>query len=71
MEDLEIEQDDDFDKTYKGEISKSGAAILPSKRIRRMPEKISTAEVDKTIESDKQTDQLVEKDTKPADTKTE
>ena len=36
-----------------------------------MPEKISTAEVDKNIESDKQTDQLVEKDTKPADTKTE
>ena len=71
VEDLEIEQDDDFDKTYKGEISKSGAAILPSKRIRRMPEKISTAEVDKTIESDKQTDQLVEKDTKPTDTKTE
>ena len=71
VEDLEIEQDDDFDKTYKGEISKSVAAILPSKRIRRMPEKISTAEVDKTIESDKQTDQLVEKDTKPADTKTE
>ena len=29
VEDLEIEQDDDFDKTYKGEISKSGAAILP------------------------------------------
>ena len=71
LEDLELEQDDDFDKTYKGEISKSGAAILPSKRIRRMPEKISTAEVDKTIESDKQIDQLVEKDTKPADTKTE
>ena len=71
VEDLEIEQDDDFDKTYKGEISKSGAAILPSKRIRRMPEKISTAEVDKTIEGDKQTDQLVEKDTKPTDTKTE
>ena len=71
LEDLEIDQDDDFNKIYKGEISKSGAAILPSKRIRRMPEKISTAEVDKTIESDKQTDQLVEKDTKPADTKTE
>ena len=71
LEDLEVDSADDFDKIYKGEISKSGAAILPSKRIRRMPEKISTAEVDKTIESDKQTDQLVEKDTKPADTKTE
>ena len=41
VEDLEIDQDDDFDKIYKGEISKSGAAILPSKRIRRIPEKIA------------------------------
>jgi len=40
LEDLEIEQEDDFDKIYKGEISKSGAAILPSKRVRRIPEKI-------------------------------
>ena len=40
LEDLEIDQEDDFDKIYKGEISKSGAAILPSKRIRRIPEKI-------------------------------
>ena len=38
LEDLETEQDDDFDKIYKGEISKSGAAILPSKRTRRIPE---------------------------------
>jgi len=43
-EDLEIDQEDDFDKIYKGEISKSGAAILPSKRVRRLPEKIITAE---------------------------
>jgi len=43
LEDLEIEQEDDFDKTYKGEISKSGAAILPSKRVRKIPEKINTA----------------------------
>ena len=39
-EDLEIDQEDDFDKIYKGEISKSGAAILPSKRARKMPDKI-------------------------------
>ena len=45
LEDLEIEQDDDFDKIYKGEISKSGAAILPSKRVRKIPEKISTEPV--------------------------
>ena len=38
LEDLDDEHDDSFDKIYKGEISKSGTAILPSKRIRRMPE---------------------------------
>ena len=56
-EDSEIEQEDDFDKIYKGEISKSGAAILPSKRVRRMPEKIITrlvSENDKVIENIKQ-----------------
>ena len=31
---------DDFENLYKGEISKSGAPILPSKRARRTPEKI-------------------------------
>ena len=40
LEDLDVEQEDDFDKIYKGEISKSGAAILPSKRVRRMPDKV-------------------------------
>ena len=38
-EDLEIDTTDDFDKIYKGEISKSGAAVLPSKRARKMPDK--------------------------------
>ena len=31
---------DDFDSMYKGEISISGAPILPSKRARKIPEKI-------------------------------
>ena len=72
-EDLEIDQEDDFDKIYKGEISKSGAAILPSKRIRRMPEKI-TAFKDKDAEEKKaikQADQEAENDSKSADNKTE
>ena len=43
LEDLEIDQEDDFDKIYKGEISKSGIAILPSKRTRKIPEKIITS----------------------------
>jgi DNA-directed RNA polymerase subunit omega len=40
LEDLDVEQEDDFAKIYKGEISKSGAAILPSKRVRRVPDKV-------------------------------
>ena len=41
LEDLDDEHEDNFDKIYKGEISKSGTAILPSKRIRNIPEKIN------------------------------
>ena len=62
LEDLETDTTDDFDKIYKGEISKSGAAILPSKRARKMPEKIITrheAENDKIKENIKQTDKKV------------
>ena len=51
LDDLETEQNDDFEKIYKGEISKSGAAILPSKRVRKMPEKIITPSI---IESKKE-----------------
>jgi DNA-directed RNA polymerase subunit omega len=39
LEDLDEEQGDNFDKVYKGQVSKSGTAILPSKRIRHAPEK--------------------------------
>ena len=39
--DLDDEHEDDFDKIYKGEISKSGTAILPSKRSRRIPEQVN------------------------------
>ena len=31
---------DDFENLYKGEISKSGIPVLPSKRARKVPEKI-------------------------------
>ena len=44
LEDLEEEYyEDEFDKIYKGEVSKSGTAILPSKRTRRMSEKVNTS----------------------------
>ena len=41
LEELDGEHEDDFDKIYKGEISKSGTAILPSKRSRRIPEQVN------------------------------
>ena len=34
----EIEENDDFENLYKGQVSKSGAAVLPSKRVRKIPE---------------------------------
>jgi len=78
LDDLEIDQDDDFDKIYKGEVSKSGTAILPSKRIRRIPEKLITTtkeevakEEVKTSEDAEQTDQKIENDSLSAEDKTE
>ena len=48
---------DDFESMYKGEISKSGTPILPSKRARKAPEKIQVtkddlAELSQTASSD-------------------
>ena len=66
-EDIEDETDDNFDKMYKGEISKSGTAILPSKRIRRVSEKINidlkkfenkTEEKAKDLKSEKELEPL-------------
>ena len=37
---------DDFESMYKGEISKSGTPILPSKRARKIPEKIQVSSED-------------------------
>ena len=37
---------DDFENQYKGEISKSGVPILPSKRARKIPEKIQVSKED-------------------------
>ena len=48
---------DDFESLYKGEISKSGTPILPSKRARKTPEKIQVskedlAELSETVKPD-------------------
>ena len=70
-EDLEIDQEDDFDKIYKGEISKSGAAILPSKRVRRMSEKITPTKNNAAKEDIQLDDTRTENDSVSADNKTE
>ena len=38
QEEIEEETNDEFENLYKGQVSKSGVAILPSKRTRRIPE---------------------------------
>jgi len=49
LEEEEVEEvfDDDFEKQYKGEVSKSGVAILPSKRMRKIPFNTSISTKDK------------------------
>ena len=46
LEETEEIENDEFENLYKGQISKSGIAILPSKRTRKIPEikKVETTE---------------------------
>ena len=49
----EVEEEisnDDFEKQYKGEVSKTGVAILPSKRIRKVPVQSTTSNEEKVDE---------------------
>ena len=64
----EEEIGDEFENLYKGEISKSGVPILPSKRARKIPEKIQVSKedlaelenspVEKSIESEPKTESV-------------
>ena len=63
---------DDFESMYKGEISKSGAPILPSKRARKSPEKIQVskedlAELSETAKPDIESTESDETDTDEGD----
>ena len=71
LEDLEIDEDDDFNKIYKGEISKSGAAILPSKRIRKIPEKAIAKPVEENKVKTEDVKEEIEKDPTSTENKTE
>jgi DNA-directed RNA polymerase subunit omega len=54
QEEIEEEENDDFENLYKGQISKSGIAILPTKRTRKIPElkKVVIAESEESTEAD-------------------
>jgi DNA-directed RNA polymerase subunit omega len=63
---------DDFENLYKGEISKSGTPILPSKRARKTPEKIQVsqddlAELSQTAQPDVEEPVSDEADTEKSD----
>ena len=52
----EVEEEisnDDFEKEYKGEVSKSGVAILPSKRMRKAPIQTTSSTEEKKPDSEK------------------
>ena len=63
QEEIEEEENDEFENLYKGQISKSGIAILPSKRTRKIPEikkiAVTEAEVFNKIQEPATTDEPV------------
>ena len=54
---------DNFENLYKGEISKSGIPILPSKRARKIPEKIQVSKEDLAELQNSNEEQVVPEDT--------
>jgi len=74
LEELDDEHEDSFDKIYKGEVSKSGTAILPSKRTRKIPEKIvlnkNISDTENKIEN-KEPEKVIDNKIESADNKSE
>jgi len=60
QEETEEEENDEFESLYKGQISKSGIAILPSKRTRKIPEvkKVSVTESEAKSEAEEPLEQV-------------
>ena len=70
LEEMDDKHEDNFDKIYKGEISKSGTAILPSKRTKRIPEKVNFDYGNLNVKSDnknEKTKQQAESKSLPTD----
>jgi len=63
QEETEEVSSDSFDTLYKGEVSKSGVAILPSKRMRKNPVQSNPVTENQNIQQeDKKVNDKVEKD---------
>ncbi len=62
FEEEEVEEvfDDGFERQYKGEVSKSGVAILPSKRMRKIPFNTSVSTKDKVSKEKEKPLELIE-----------
>ena len=62
LEEEEVEEvfNDDFEKQYKGEVSKSGVAVLPSKRMRKIPFNTSISTKDKVSKEKEKPLELIE-----------
>ena len=65
LEETEEEENDEFENLYKGQISKSGIAILPSKRTRKIPEvkkaaPIGAEEIFEKVEEQNVTEEISE-----------
>jgi len=70
LEEVDDEHEDNFDRIYKGEISKSGMAILPSKRTKRIADKVYPNYKnlkDKSDDKDNELKQQEESKSLPAD----
>ena len=59
-EEQEEVTNDDFESQYKGEVSKSGVAILPSKRARKIPINTSKSEEKEPAEQEPTIDKPLE-----------
>ena len=59
-EEVEEVFSDNFEKQYKGEVSKSGVAILPSKRMRKIPFNTSISTKDKISKEKEKPLELIE-----------
>jgi DNA-directed RNA polymerase subunit omega len=71
QEDFDAPEGDSFESIYKGEVSKSGQAILPSKRSRKVPVASAAVDEDDSDDNEDVSEDIVDQTTeeKPAEEK--